>query len=67
MNVSELIDLLSSAQNKHGDLEVFAMLNSQEYLIESTFRAKDGPLAMNAGQSTQQDLPERVVLELADF
>ena len=67
MNVSELIDLLSSAQNKHGDLEVFALLNAQEYLIEGTFRANDGPLAMNAAQSTQQDLPERFVLELADF
>ena len=67
MNVSELIDLLSSAQNKHGDLEVFAVLNTQEYLVESTFRAKDGPLAANAEQSTQQDLPERLILELADF
>ena len=67
MNISELIDVLSSAHNKHGDLDVFAVLNAHEYIVESSFRAKDGPLAVHAEQSTQPDLPERLVLELAEF
>ncbi len=67
MTISELMDVLSTAQNKHGDLDVFAVIGSEEYIVESVFRADDGPLSVNEARSKQHDLPERVVIELGRF
>lgn len=67
MTISELMDVLSTAQNKYGDLDVFTVVGTQEYMVERAFRSNDGPLSVNEERSSQHDLPERVVIELADF
>ena len=67
MTISELMDALASAQNKHGDLDVFAVVDSKEYAVDSAFWADDGPLATNEARSKQHDLPERLVIELDEF
>ena len=67
MTISELMDALSTAQNKYGDLDVFAVVGPKEYVVESAFRSDDGPLSVNEARSNQHDLPERVVIELAEF
>ena len=67
MTISELIDVLSNAQNKHGDLDVFALVGPKEYMVEGAFRSDDGPLSANEERSSQHDLPERVVIELAEY
>ena len=67
MTISELIDVLSTVQNKYGDLDVFAVVGPKEYVVESAFRSDDGPLSVNEERSKQHDLPERVVIELAEF
>ena len=67
MTISELMDVLSTAQNKRGDLDVFVVVGAKEYVVEGAFRAADGPLSVNEARSKQHDLPERVVIELDEF
>ena len=64
MKISELIELLTQTQKDHGDLEVFAVASTYEYIVEDAFYAEEGPLTINADRS-QPDLPERFVVELA--
>ena len=52
MTISELMDVLSTAQNKHGDLDVFVVVGAKEYVVEGAFRAAPSPSTKHAPSST---------------